>query len=176
MLARNLGDLVGLHRADYAGDWSTVCVVVPASAESLPSASGNQVLPNNDAQLPPPRYVGLGQRVRSLMSEEGRYTFDQLMNVTDRFGVVGDRHVKVFVGLGTHNNFAAPGQHLSPRGDSVLDTACDVNGTDDDSDAPLDDKHRKRRLAMLGVLKILIGLLLGLPVWPEAGAIALGLE
>ena len=48
------------------------------------------------------------------MSDEGRYTFDQLMPVTDEFGVVGERHVKVFAGLGTHNNFATPGQHLSP--------------------------------------------------------------
>ncbi len=51
-----------------------------------------------------------------------------------------------------------------------------MNGTDADSDAPVDEKYRKRRLALLGVLKILMGLLLGLPVWPEVGAIALGLE
>ena len=64
------------------------------------------MLPNDNAQLPPPSYVGFGRRARSLMSEEGRYTFDQLMPVTDEFGVVGERHVKVFAGLGTHNNFA----------------------------------------------------------------------
>jgi hypothetical protein len=172
----DLGDLVGLHRADYAGDWSTVCVIVRGRPEWMPTAGGSQVLPNDNAQLPPPSYVGFGRRARSLMSDEGRYTFDQLMPVTDEFGVVGERHVKVFAGLGTHNNFATPGQHLSPRNESVLDTACDVNGTDADSDAPVDEKHRKRRLALLGVLKILMGLLLGLPVWPEAGAIALGLE
>jgi hypothetical protein len=135
-----------------------------------------QVLPGDDAELPPPSYVGFGRRARSLMSEEGRYTFDQLMPVSEEFGVVGERHVKVFAGLGTHNNFAAPGQHLSPRSESVLDTACDVNGTDADSDAPVDEKYRKRRLALLGLLKILMGMLLGLPAWPEAGAIALGLE
>jgi hypothetical protein len=169
-------ELVGLHRADYAGDWSTVCVVVQASPDALPSPSGNQVLPENDSDLPPPRYVGLGQRVRSQVSAEGRYTFDQLMKITEDFGRVGSRHVKVFVGRGTHNNFAAPGQHPSPRGDSVLDSACDVNGTDEDSDAPVDDRNRKRRLIMVGLLKVLLGILLGLPVLPEVGAIGLGLE
>jgi hypothetical protein len=28
----------------------------------------------------------------------------------------------------------------------------------------------KRRLALLGVVKLLMGLLLGLPIWPEVGA------
>ncbi len=110
----DLGDLVGLHRADYAGDWSTVCVIVRGRPEWMPTAGGSQVLPNDNAQLPPPSFVGFGRRARSLMSDEGRYTFDQLMPVTDEFGVVGERHVKVFAGLGTHNNFATPGQHLSP--------------------------------------------------------------
>ena len=35
-----LGDLVGLHRADYAGDWSTVCVIVRARPEWVPTAGG----------------------------------------------------------------------------------------------------------------------------------------
>ena len=35
-----LGDLVGLHRADYAGDWSTVCVIVRARPEWMPTAGG----------------------------------------------------------------------------------------------------------------------------------------
>ena len=142
----------------------------------MPTAGGMQELPEDDSDLPAPSYTGFGRRARSLMNEEGRYTFDQLMPVTEDFGVVGERHVKVFAGLGTHNNFAIPGQHLSPRNKSILDTACDVNGTDADSDAPVDDKYRKRRLALLGVLKILMGILLGLPLWPEAGAIAFGLE
>ena len=172
----DLGDLVGLHRADYAGDWSTVCVVVRAPPGLTSPAGGMQELPADDADLPPPAYVGFGRRARSLVNQEGRFTFDQLMPVTEEFGVVGERHVKVFAGLGTHNNFAAPGQHPSPRSESVLDTACDVNGTDADSDAPVDNKHRKRRLALLGLLKILMGMLLGVPVWPEMGAIALGLE
>jgi hypothetical protein len=172
----DLGGLVGLHRADYAGDWSTVCVVVRAPPGSMPSAGGMQELPADDSDLPPPAYVGFGRRARSLMSDEGRYTFDQLMQVTEEFGVVGERHVKVFAGLGTHNNFAASGPHLSPRSESVLDTACDVNGTDADSDAPVDNKHRKRRLALLGVLKILLGVLGAVPLLPEIGAIALGLE
>jgi len=172
----DLGDLVGLHRADYAGDWSTVCVVVRAPPGSAPTAGGMQELPADNADLPPPAYVGFGRRARSLMSDEGRYTFDQLMQVTEEFGVVGERHVKVFAGLGTHNNFAAPGPHLSPRSESVLDTACDVNGTDADSDAPVDNKHRKRRLALLGVMKILLGVLAAVPLLPEIGTIALGLE
>ena len=46
--------------------------------------------------LPPPSFTGFGRRARSLMNEEGRYTFDQLMPVTEEFGVVGERHVKVF--------------------------------------------------------------------------------
>jgi hypothetical protein len=174
-----LGDLVGLHRADYAGDWSTVCVVVrapPGWMTTTGGMQGEQILPEDDAELPPPSHVGFGRRARSLMSEEGRFTFDQLMPVTEEFGVVGERHVKVFAGLGTHNNFAAPGQHLSPRSESVLDTACDVNGTDADSDAPVDNKHRKRRLALLGVLKILLGVLAAVPLLPEIGAIAFGLE
>jgi hypothetical protein len=168
--------LQGLHRADYAGDWSTVCVVVQAPPALLPTPSAIQVLPDDDAELPPPSYVGLGQRVRSQVDAEGRFTFDQLITVTDQLGLVGGRHVKVFVGQGTHNNFAAPGPHPSPRADSVLDSACDVNGTDESSDAPIDDQHRKRRLALLGVLKILVPVLLAIPLWPEIGAAALGLE
>jgi hypothetical protein len=169
-------ELLGLHRADYAGDWSSVCVIVRAAPESLPTASGDQVLPADDADLPAPAYVGLGGRVRSQVNAEGRFTFDQLMKITDEFDVVGGRHVKVFVGRGTHNNFATPGLHPSPRGDSVLDSACDVNGTDEDSDAPLDDRNRKRQLWKLAALKILAGMLLAAPIWPWVGAISLGLE
>jgi len=65
-----------------------------------------------------------------MINDEGRYTFDQIMHVTDEFEVVGDRHLKVFAGRGTHNNFATPGQHPPPRGESVLDSACDANGAD----------------------------------------------
>ena len=78
-------------------------------------AGGMQELPEDDSDLPAPSFTGFGRRARSLMSEEGRYTFDQLMSVTEDFGVVGERHVKVFAGRGTHNNFAIPGQHPSPR-------------------------------------------------------------
>ena len=98
------------------------------------------------------------------------------MPVTEDFGVVGERHVKVFAGRGTHNNFAIPGQHPSPREKSIFISACDVNGTDQHSDAPVDDKYRKRRLALLGLLKILLGILLGVPLLPEVGAAAFGLE
>jgi hypothetical protein len=171
-----LGDLSGLHRADYAGDWSTVCVVVRARPEWVPTAGGMQELPEDDSDLPAPSFTGFGRRARSLMNEEGRYTFDQLMSVTEDFGVVGERHVKVFAGRGTHNNFAIPGQHPSPREESIFDSACDVNGTDQHSDAPVDDKYRKRRLALLGLLKILLGILLGVPLLPEVGAAAFGLE
>jgi len=171
-----LGDLRGLHRADYAGDWSTVCVVVRARPEWMPTAGGMQELPEDDSDLPAPSFTGFGRRARSLMNEEGRFTFDQLMPVTEDFGVVGERHVKVFAGRGTHNNFAIPGQHPSPREESIFDSACDVNGTDQHSDAPVDDKYRKRRLALLGLLKILLGILLGVPLLPEVGAAAFGLE
>lgn len=169
-------ELQGLHRADYAGDWSTVCVVVQAPPTFLPTPSAFQVLPEDDADLPPPSFVGLGQRVRSQVDAENRFTFDQLVKLTDQLGLVGGRHVKVFVGLGTHNNFAAPGPHPSPRADSVLDSACDVNGTDERSDAPIDDRQRKRRLALLGLLKILLPILLAVPLAPELGTISLGLE
>jgi hypothetical protein len=171
-----LGDLFGLHRADYAGDWSTVCVVVRAPPAWMPTAGGMQQLPEDDSDLPPPAYVGFGRRARSLMDDEGRFTFDQLMQVTEDFAVVGERHVKVFAALGTHNNFATPGQHLSPRSESVFDSACDVNGTDEHSDAPVDEKYRKRRLALLAVLKVLLGVLLAVPLLPEIGTAAFALE
>ena len=38
----DLGDLVGLHRADYAGDWSTVCVIVRGRPEWMPTAGGSK--------------------------------------------------------------------------------------------------------------------------------------
>jgi hypothetical protein len=175
-LSNEIGrELLGLTHANYAGDWSTVCVVVRAPAAWMPTAGGLQQIPADDAALPPPSYVGFGGRVRSQMSTDGRYTFDQLMPVTDQFGLVG-RHVKIFVGRGTHNNFATPGPHPSPRSDSVLDSACDVNGTDAHSDAPVDDPHHKRRLALLALLKVLLGALLGVPLLPEIGSISVGLE
>ena len=130
--------MLGLHRADYAGDWSTVCVVVRARPEWMPTAGGMQELPEDDSDLPAPSFTGFGRRARSLMNEEGRYTFDQLMSVTEDFGVVGERHVRCLAGRGTHNDFAVPGQHPSPREKSVFNSACDVNGTDQHSDAPVD--------------------------------------
>jgi len=170
--AGELGDLAGLHRADYAGDWSTVCVVVRAPPGLMPTAGGMQELPADDEDLPAPAFVGLGRRARSLMNEEGRFTFDQLMEVTDAFDVVGERHVKVFAGLGTHNNFATPGQHIAPRDESVLDSACDVNGTSGASSAaPPDKKHRRRFLARLWWLKTLFALL-PVPFLPLAGTIS----
>jgi hypothetical protein len=174
--AGELGDLAGLHRADYAGDWSTVCVVVRAPPGLMPTAGGMQELPADDADLPPPAYVGLGRRARSLMSEEGRFTFDQLMSVTEEFDVVGERHVKVFAGLGTHNNFATAGQHIAPRDESVLDSACDVNGTSGASSAaPPDKKHRRRHLGFLWFMKTLFGVL-PVPLLPLIGTISFALE
>lgn len=177
-----LGDLIGLHSADYAGDWSTLCVMVPGQPEWLLTGptgaphSGFQELPEEDGDLPAPKYVGLGRRARSMVNEEGSYTFDQMMHVTDTFDTIGNRHVKVFAGLGTHNNFAAAGQHPAAQRESILDSACDVNGTDEDSDAPMEDKYHKRRQAALGLLKILGGLALGGLFGALAGAAAVAAE
>ena len=49
-----------------------MCVIVRGRPEWMPTAGGSQVLPNDNAQLPPPSYVGFGRRARSLMSDEGR--------------------------------------------------------------------------------------------------------
>jgi hypothetical protein len=171
-----LGDLAGLHRADYAGDWSTVCIVVRAPPGLMPTAGGPQELPADDADLPPPTYVGFGRRARSLMSEEGRFTFDQLMPVTKEFDMVGERHVKIFAGLGTHNNFANPGRHIAPRSESILDSACDVNGTGGSSSAaPPDKGHRRRHLAFIWFMKTLFGVI-PLPLLPLIGTISFALE
>ena len=61
---------------------------------------------------------------------------------------------------------------MSPSSNS----ACDVNGTDEHSDAPVDEKYRKRRLALLGLLKILLGVLLAVPLLPEIGTAAFAME
>ena len=114
------------------------------------------MLPNDNAQLPPPSYVGFGRRARSLMNEEGRYTFDQLMPVTEDFGVVGERHVKVFRRPRHAQQLRhRPASTLRPRESPSSTRRATSTAPTQHSDAPVDEKHRKRRLALLGVLKIL---------------------
>lgn len=169
-----LGDLVGLETADYAGDWNTVCIIVPGPL--MPSGGSlDQQLPADDANLPAPNLVGFGRRARSIVELGGVYGFDQLMPVTDTFEVLNSRHVKVYVGRGTHNNFATPGRHPSPRSESLLDSACDVNGTDEKSDAPMDDRYRKQHIGV-SLAKILGALALLGPAGFPLGGIALALE
>ena len=110
-----LGDLLGLHRADYAGDWSTVCVVVRARPEWVPTAGGMQELPKDNAQSAGAELHRF-RPARPQPDERGGPLYVRPVDVlSPRISASwANATSRCFAGRGTHNNFAIPGQHPSP--------------------------------------------------------------
>jgi hypothetical protein len=149
----NSSALGGLDTKNYAGDFNSVCVIVPGmGTPSLPE------LPPTDEALPLPQFVGFGKRVRGVVVGD-KFGADQIMSVTADYEREG-HHVRVYVAHGTHNNYPTGGQKPPPVNDSVYPPANEFDGVDEDTPLPVDDKIKRRRAAAICLGKILGGGLL----------------
>jgi hypothetical protein len=144
----DLGNIHGLVNKWYAGDFNSICVIVPGMGTLTAPA-----LPDSDADLPLPAFVGFGKRVRGVVVGT-KIGADQIMKVTDEHELEG-HHVQVYVARGTHNNYPTGGQKW--LSDSVHPLVSEFDGVDADTPLPVDKKIKKRQAAMVCLAKILGG-------------------
>lgn len=137
-----------LKHGNYEGDWTVVGVVVPKPG----------LLDWHNDNLEDPLYVAYGQRGRGLIENyvAGARDIIELKMFNGEVRSV-DSHPKVFVGLGTHNNWWNPGDHDIPSVD-IASTSCggveNAAGELGERIDDLEDKVDKATTALVTVTKI----------------------
>lgn len=143
------GEFLWLAMRAYAGDFQSVCVIVP---------NASQELPEFDAQFPLPKYVGFGKRIRPVVIDN-QFAADQTMRVHSDFDVRG-HHPLVYVAAGTHNCYPTGGD--KPRDDSVYPTVSEFDGVDADTLPPVDKDVKNKHDWAVSLVKVLAGAVHGL--------------
>jgi hypothetical protein len=174
----------------YAGDWHAVSVLVANPGTPMGSTSGGIPVPISplelfDNEFPDPDVVGFSRRARGVdthigsnLVESSGFTFMPIAVIERGEAALENRHVKVFVAKGTHNNYATDGSHKAPKFDAALPfpidffDACEAADDaltlryvlPDNVKVGLEEAKDKARVIGVAIAKILGGLLLLGPI------------
>lgn len=141
--ARRTGEPMGDLHGSYAGDWQAVTVLVPNPGTPPPPGAPTGWPPTpispmalSEDEFPDPEFVGFSRRARGVFTnvsanlvESRNYTFMSISSVAAGEVSVNGRHVKVFVSLETHNNYATQGNNVAPKSDGTLPFPIEVIDT-----------------------------------------------
>jgi hypothetical protein len=155
------------NNGNYEGDWNTVGIIVRREG----------TLPWDKVTIPEPEFIGFGIRGRGFVENLVPF-FRQQMAVykwqdIQRVGT----HPKVYVALGSHNNYHMPGPEPSPSySDSACGTVEDVNEKIEELKDEVEDLKNGIETAAITIAKIAAGAALGGLIGAAIGAIAAGIE
>jgi hypothetical protein len=141
--ARRTGEPMGVLHGSYAGDWQAVTALVPNPGTPPPPGAPTGWPPTpisplalSEDEFPDPAFVGFSRRARGVFTnvsanlvESRNYTFMAIASVAAGEVSMHGRHVKVYVSLGTHNNYATQGNNVAPKSDGTLPFPIEVIDT-----------------------------------------------
>jgi hypothetical protein len=136
------------NNGNYEGDWNSIGIMV--------RREGN--LPWDQATFPAPEFIGFGMRGRGFIENLIPF-FRQQMAVYKWQDIQRvDTHAKVYVALGSHNNYSIPGPQPSPSiTDAPCNTAEDLNEQIEDLKDQVEDLKDTATAIAVTVVKIAAG-------------------